>query len=406
MITKFSDRKDRMGAVRVLHNPLASSDVDTGPVGRAPLEFHRRLPEYAPTPLVDAPKLADSLGVGRVWVKDESLRLGLPAFKILGASWAVYRALDEHSRKHLGRGLEPWEDIGGLNERIEPLRPLTLAAATDGNHGRAVAHMAKLLGLRSRIFVPSDMVPARVEAIEQEGAKVTVIDGTYDEAVARSAEEADERCLVISDTSWPGYVNVPTWVIEGYSTILWEVHDELARRGEEGPTLVVAQIGVGAFAAAVTRHFRAPGTSPQPRMLGVEPARAACMLSSVEAGRIVHLPGPHDSIMAGLNCGTPSMIAWPIVSRGIDVFVSVEDEWAREAMRALATSDIISGETGGAGLAGLLALMQGAERERSRRLLGIDGETRVLLFNCEGATDPTAYARIIGEPGRTSEMRS
>ena len=388
-----------MSPVRTLVNSLAATDGDLGPVDRAPLEFHRRLPDYAVTPLVDAPALADRLGVGKVWVKDESWRLGLPAFKILGASWAVYKALEAHSGGVIGG----WDDLDGLKERLSPLLPLTLAAATDGNHGRAVARMAKLLGLEARIFVPADMVPARVEAIESEGAEVTVVHGTYDEAVARSAEEANERCLVISDTSWPGYVDVPTWVVEGYSTILWEVSDERGRRGEEGPTLVVAQIGVGAFAAAVARHFRSPDVSPRPKMLGVEPTRAACMLASVEAGKIVHLPGPHVSIMAGLNCGAPSVVAWPTVSQGVDVFVAVDDEWSRRAMRALAGSGIVAGETGAAGLAGLLALME-ESGEATRGPLGISRETRVLLFNCEGATDPESYERILtdaeGVPSR------
>lgn len=378
-----------MSPVRTLPNPLAATEGDLGPVGRAPLEFHRRLPEYAVTPLVEAPGLADSLGVGKVWVKDESWRLGLPAFKILGASWAVYKALEAHSG-----GIGGWRDLDGLRERLAPLLPLALAAATDGNHGRAVARMAKLLGLGARIFVPADMVPARVEAIESEGAEVVVVHGTYDEAVARSAEEASGRCLVISDTSWPGYVDVPTWVVEGYSTILWEVSDELARRGEAGPTLVVAQIGVGAFAAAVARHFRSPGVSPRPKILGVEPTRAACMLASAEAGEIVHLPGPHVSIMAGLNCGAPSVVAWPTVSRGVDMFVEIEDHWTREAMRMLAVPGIVSGETGAAGLAGLLAVVEEGGRP-AREKLGITEETRVLLFNCEGATDPEAYRRIL-----------
>ena len=376
-----------MGPVRALSNPLADTGQDLEPAGRAPLDFHRRLPEYAITPLVDAPGLASALGVGRVWVKDESWRLGLPAFKILGASWAVYRALERRSG-----GIGEWCDVGGLRERLAPLLPMTLAAATDGNHGRAVARMAKLLGLGARIFVPADMAAARIEAIESEGAEVVVVPGTYDEAVARSAEEAGEHCLVISDTSWPGYEDVPRWVIDGYSTILWEVSDELGRRGEDGPTLVVVQIGVGAFAAAVTRHFRSPGVSPRPKILGVEPARAACALASAEAGGIVHLPGPHGSIMAGLNCGSPSVVAWPTVSRGIDLFVAIGDDWAREAMRMLAGAGIVSGETGAAGLAGLLALSQ---EEGGRRTLGLTEETRVLVFNCEGATDPEAYGRIV-----------
>ena len=377
-----------MGPVRALSNPLADTGQDLEPAGRAPLDFHRRLPEYAVTPLVDASGLAGALGVGRAWVKDESWRLGLPAFKILGASWAVYRALERRSGGSIGE----WGDAGGLRERLAPLLPMTLAAATDGNHGRAVARMARMLGLGARIFVPADMVAARIEAIESEGADVVVIQGTYDEAVARSAEEAGEHCLVISDTSWPGYEDVPRWVIDGYSTILWEVSDELDRRGEEGPTLVVAQIGVGAFAAAVTRHFRSPGVSPRPKILGVEPARAACALASAEAGGIVHVPGPHGSIMAGLNCGSPSVVAWPTISKGIDLFVAIEDDLAREAMRMLAGAGIVSGETGAAGLAGLLAF---AQEEEGRRTLGLTEEARVLVFNCEGATDPGAYGRIV-----------
>ena len=381
-----------MGSVRALSNPLADTGQDLDPAGRGPLDFHRRLPEYAVTPLVDAPGLAAALGVGRVWVKDESWRLGLPAFKILGASWAVYRALERRSGGRLGE----WGDVAGLRERLVPHKPMTLAAATDGNHGRAVARMAGMLGLGARIFVPADMVAARIEAIESEGAEVVVVRGTYDEAVARSAEEADGHCLVISDTSWAGYEDVPRWVIDGYSTILWEVSDELGRRGEEGPTLVVVQIGVGAFAAAVARHFRSPGVSPRPKILGVEPAGAACALASAEAGGIAHVPAPHGSIMAGLNCGSPSVVAWPTVSRGIDLFVAIGDDWAREAMRMLAGAGIVSGETGAAGLAGLLAV---AREEGGRRTLGLTEEARVLIFNCEGATDPEAYGRIVSREG-------
>ena len=380
-----------MSPTRALPNPLATAQQDLEPAARTPLDFHRRLPEYAVTPLVDAPDLAGSLGVGRVWVKDESWRLGLPAFKILGASWAVFKTLEAHSD-----GIGEWGDVEELRGRLAPLLPLTLAAATDGNHGRAVARMARLLGLGARIFVPNGMAQARIEAIRSEGAEVVVVRGTYDEAVARSAKEAGGRCLVISDTSWPGYEDVPRRVIDGYSTILWEVEDELGRLGEGGPTLVVVQIGVGAFAAAVTRHFRSPGVSPRTKILGVEPARAACALASAEAGGIVHLPGPHDSIMAGLNCGSPSVVAWPTISKGIDVFVEIEDRWAREAMRMLAGVGIVSGETGAAGLAGLLAV---AQEEGGRRTLGLTEEARVLIFNCEGATDPEAYGRIVSGAG-------
>src|ERR671912_3067532 len=350
-------------SIRTLINPNAREMLDGPYPDRTPLRFHRRLPGYVETPLVDAPKLASALAVGKVFVKDESSRLGLPAFKVLGASWAVYRALEER----LGEDFRGWEELCELEERLEPLRPLSLVAATDGNHGRAVARVARLLGLGAKIFVPRDMATARREAITSEGAEVIVVDGTYDEAVERSAGEAGERGLVISDTSWPGYERTPSWVIEGYSTMLWEIDDELERRGEEGPDLAIVQVGVGAFAAAVARHFRSPRMSPRPKLVGVEPVNADCLLESVAAGRIVSVPGPHDSIMSGLNCGRPSLVAWPTVSRGIDLLVAVDDEPAHEAMRLAAESGVVSGETGAAGLGGLLELLrvEGSEVRRT-----------------------------------------
>jgi len=386
-------------SIRTLVNTYAREVLGGPAPDRAPLAFHRRLPGYVETPLVNAPEIAEALGVGKVWVKDESDRLGLPAFKMLGASWAVYKALEQ--RLPGGESFGDWRTVEELKEKLEPLRPLDLVAATDGNHGRALARVAGLLELGARIFVPEEMVAARREAIAGEGAEVVVVEGTYDEAVERSAEEAGERSLVVSDMSWPGYERIPSLVIEGYSTMLWEIDDELERRGEAGPHLVVVQVGVGAFAAAVTRHFRVPQRSRHPKLLSVEPSGAACLLESVAAGRIVSVPGPHDSIMAGLNCGRPSLVAWPTVSRGIDVLVAVDDEPAREAMRLTAASGIVSGETGAAGLGGLLELLRSggespSQEEKARRALGVNRESRVLLFNCEGATDPDRYRELVG----------
>ncbi len=272
---------------------------------------------------------------------------------------------------------------------------MTLATATDGNHGRAVAHMARRLGFSARIFVPAHTAPARIEAIAGEGAHVEIVDGTYDDAVALAAAEASDRCLVISDTSWPGYEEVPRWVMEGYSTIFWEIDDELARRGERGPDLVAVQTGVGALAAAVVTHYRQADRVPPPAIVNVEPLRAACVLAAMEAGEIVTVPGPHDSIMAGLNCGRASILAWPIMAAGVDAFLAVHDERAREAMRLLGASGIVAGETGAAGLAGLLELLTGPERARNRAALEIDDNTRALVLITEGATDPEAYAEIV-----------
>ncbi len=380
-----------------LNQPARRSESALPPPTRAPLAFHRRLPGYQPTPLIDAPELARMLGIGQVLVKDESNRLGLPAFKILGASWAVYRALEKRAAEATeGRAgkpghcfasdtaagpghaevcpsgvFEPWSTVEELAKRLALLKPLTLVTATDGNHGRGVAHVAALFGFGARIFVPAGTAQARIDGITSEGAIVQVVDGTYDDAVACAAREANEHCLVISDTSWPGYEEIPRWVMEGYSTILWEIDDELARRGEKDPDLFPVPFGVGALAGAVVRHYNGREPEERPKLLSVEPLHAACMLAAMEAGEIVTVPGPHDSIMAGLNCGLVSITAWPIVSAGINAFIAIPDERAREAMRALARVGIVAGETGAAGLAGLIELLTGAESARHRDALGI-----------------------------------
>ena len=346
-----------------------------------PRPFHLKLPGYEPSPVVHADGIAARLGLGEVWVKNESSRLGLPSFKILGASWGTFRALDEK----VG-GFGDWAGLDDLRSRLGGR--YRLAAATDGNHGRAVARMAKLLGLPASIFVPAGTAEARIEGIRSEGATCEVVEGTYEDAVARSAETASDDCLVISDTSWEGYQDVPRWVIEGYSTIFKELDEQLPGV----PDVVFIQMGVGALAAAAARHYKARPDGM--RMIGVEPESAACILASMEAGEIVTVPGPHDSIMAGLNCGTPSVVAWPYVSHGYDVYMSVADDLAKEGMRLLAGEGIVAGETGAAGLAGLLEVCAGELKDR----LGLNSGSKVLLLNTEGATDPAAYERIVGHP--------
>ena len=371
------------GAPEILCNPgrePVASRSDEGPV---PRDLHRRLPGYAPTPLVDAAPLAAELGVGRLWVKDEAWRLGLPAFKMLGASWASYRLLVSR----LGR--EPaWSSMEELAAAVAPLGPLTLVAATDGNHGRAVARTARLLGLGAHILVPAGTAEARISAIVSEGAQVDVVDGTYDEAVAASAALADDDHLVVSDTSWPGYTDVPRWVIDGYATIFAEVDEQLAATDGPAPDVVVAQMGVGALAAAAVGHVRATA-GETPTVVVVEPLAAACGLRSAAAGEVVEVPGPHRSIMAGLNCGQVSELAWPTVVAGTDWFVAISDQAAERSMRDLATVGVTSGETGAAGLAGLRELLTAGAAD-------IGSDSTVLVLNTEGPTDPDAYERVTG----------
>jgi diaminopropionate ammonia-lyase len=372
-----------MGTKRIFRNPLRDqSQVTEAPT--ASLTYHQSWADYAPTPLREAPQTAQALGVASVWVKDESRRLGMPSFKILGASWATHLSVCRHY------GLEPSDipDLDALVTKIAGSEPVELVAATDGNHGRAVARMASKLGFTCHILVPSDMVAARIEALKSEGARVTVVDGGYDEAVAASAALADQTHLVISDTSWPGYMEVPAWVIDGYGTLTQEIRAQLAEQGVGEPTIVGAQIGVGAFAAAMVRGF-----VRNSRVIGVEPTRADCVVAAAEAGEIVTIAEPQDSIMAGLNCGTGSPIAWPDVRSGIDTFVTVEDTDAEAAMRLLAQDGIVSGESGAAGLAGLLAF---------RDELGLTSDDVVLVVSTEGATDPVGYARIVESAPRSN----
>ena len=352
------------------------------------LAFHRSMPGYRPTPLLSIPTLAEEVGVASLLVKDLSDCFGLPAFKIMGASWAVNHAIAERL------GQPPAPAFPTLLRRAESLRPLQLVTATDGNHGRAVAHMAALLGLEATVYVPSGTASARIDAIRGEGARLDVVHGSYDDAVARAAQDAGEHRLIVSDTSWPGYESTPRAVIDGYATILCEIDGQLDDLAAPRPDVVLVQCGVGAFAAAVGVHHW--GDDARPTLVAVEPDDAACMLESLAAGRIVTVPGPHRSIMAGLNCGTVSLVAWPLLASTFDLCVTVDDECARGAMRLLAKAGIEAGESGGAGLAGLLALCSAPELAMLRERFAIGATANVLVFCTEGATDPEEYARVVG----------
>lgn len=347
-------------------------------------EFHRRLPGYEPSPVVDLPGVAQLLDVEKVTAKIETSRYGLPAFKILGASWAIYRELCRRIP-----GLESrWSTLDDLRRETESLGGITFVAATDGNHGRAVAHMASLLGQQSHILVPAGMAPARIRAIESEGATVTVIDGTYDDAIAASARMADDTHLVISDTSWEGYSDVPLDVVDGYSTIFTEVEDQLP----DLPTHLVVQMGVGSLGTAAIRA----AMKWDAKVVSVEPEGADAILASLREKRPVEVPGPHTSIMAGLNCGAPSQIVWDELWTGIDLAVAIPDDAAREAMRVLADAGIVAGETGAAGLGGILALAGLDDWQATRKSLKLSPRSHILLLITEGATDPAAWEEITG----------
>ncbi len=330
------------------------------------LAFHRSLGGYQPTPLVDLEDVASRLGVGRAFAKDESSRLGLPAFKALGASWAIHRALSTG----LGAG------AGGA---------VTFVTATDGNHGRAVARTARLLGHRARVFVPDGVPAGAVAAIEAEGAPVTHVGGSYDDAVdAAAAFARSHGAMLLQDTSWPGYEQVPAWIVEGYATLFAESDAQLAELGAGRPDLVVVPAGVGSLAQAAVTHYRGGGDPWRTAIMTVEPTTAACVLASLRADEAVTVPTQPTS-MAGLNCGTPSSLAWPVLRAGLDAAVAVDDGEAADAAPLLRARGVDAGPCGWASLAGALAALTGDGAAGRRAALRLRPDATVLLVVTEGA---------------------
>jgi diaminopropionate ammonia-lyase len=324
--------------------------------------FHRGLPDYAPTPLLDLPSLARELDVGRVLVKDESSRLGLPAFKALGASWAVYRALRDYPAGET----------------------TTVVAATDGNHGRAVAHFAHALGHRAIVVLPDGVHPAAAQAIRDEGADVRVVGGSYDSAVAIADDTAQaERGILIQDTSWEGYTDVPGWIVEGYATLFAEVDQRLRTRSLGTPHLVVVPVGVGSLLHAAISHYRGSDAAQGTAIVSAEAQAAACLPASLRTGRPVTVR-TRASVMSGLNCGTPSALAWPYIVRGLDAAVAVSDDDDLQAARDLAALGVSAGPCGAASLAAARLALTGAGSDRRRSHLGLEPESIVVLVSTEG----------------------
>jgi diaminopropionate ammonia-lyase len=337
--------------------------------------FHRSLQGYAPTPLRRLTELARSLDLKDVLVKDEGHRFGLKAFKGLGASWALER----------------------IRRTGVPLS--TVASATEGNHGRGVAWAARQLGLKAVIFMTTKASPRRVEAIRREGAEVVLLEGTYEDAVRTCAERsAREGWQVVADVGYAGYMEVPLWITEGYSTILEEVKEQSAAIGVV-PNTVIAQAGVGGFAAAVMEHFAAE--APRPRLAIVEPVEADPLLESAKSadGGPTASTGRQNTVMGGLNCSEVSLTAWPVIRDRADLYFSITDDFAFEAMRRYARPvggdpRVVAGESGASGLAGLLSLTSVDALRGAKEALGLGPDSTVLLFITEGDTDPDSWTRI------------
>lgn len=362
------------------------------------LDLHRSLPEYEPTPLICLPDLAKNLGIKQLYIKDESFRFGLKAFKALGSTYAIYRMINDYIREQ--NGPEVTANNFYSNSFLRP-NEFTFCTATDGNHGRAVAWAARKLRQKSVIYMPGNSVMARIENIESEGAKVIVVDGNYDKAVRLAADDAKNNgWQIVSDTSWSGYEKIPRYIMAGFLTMFREIHQEL----EEAVDIdaVFIQAGVGALAASASWFYNREYDLSNPKLISIEPTNAACLLESIKSldGIPVSFNNDQNSIMAGLNCGTPSPAAWPFIKTGFDLFMSVSDEYCIDAMQKYYNPtgkdrQIVSGESGAAGLAGLMALFNHEPSETIRSKLGLGDESTILLINTEGDTDPVAFDTLV-----------
>lgn len=334
-------------------------------------------PRLAPTPLRKAKSLARALGVKNLYLKDETARDTLPSFKGLGAGFAI---------AHLCAR-------GSLREGD------TVVCASEGNHGRAVARAAREMRLRARVYVGARVAEARAEAIALEGAEVIRVTGSYDDAVRRVvADAAAQGWQVISDTGWPGYDEVPSLIMQGYTALMDEARSAWKKKA---PDLVVVQGGVGGLAAAVAAWYAANPDVPRARLVCVEPLGAACLLTSAQAGAPTAVVGALDTIMGGLRCGEVSSTAWPIVAGAYDAFVAIDDGWARRAMLRLARATgedrpIACGPSGAAGVAALMALHEDDALQELRTALQISAETRAMAIVTEGVTEPALYEEVVG----------
>jgi diaminopropionate ammonia-lyase len=323
------------------------------------------------TPLHRCTSLSRRLGVGDLYIKDESARFGLNAFKSTGALFAVSTLL----------------------QRGDIRRGDTLVCAREGNHGRAVARAAREAGCRARVYMSRSVAASRVHAIEGEGADVQLVEGSYDDAVRAMADEAERHgWIVISDTSWPGYTEIPRLIMLGYTRIM----DEIAVQ----PDVIFVPAGVGGLLAAVACWCDLQFGSARPRVVAVEPASAACVQASVRAGQPTPVPGPFETAMGGLRCGEMSPSVFPVVASLVDGFVAIEDAFAFEAMRLLGKPvppdpAVSCGASGAASLGGLLALLTEPALRDAREALALGAETRVLGLVTEGVTDPAVFEDVM-----------
>ena len=386
-----------LNQTRFFNAPTASVDDFSQHELAKALAFHRSMPAYAPTPLLCLNRLASALGVGSIYVKDESRRFGLKAFKVLGGAYAMAR----HIAERLG------EDIAQLPFAVmtsaavrQKIGEVVFATTTDGNHGRGVAWTARQLQQKAVVYMPQGSSPERLNAIRAEGAQAEIVDMNYDAAVRLMAERARQHgWQVVQDTAWEGYEKIPLWIMQGYGTLMLEVFQQLHAIP---PTHIIVPAGVGSLAAAVQAAVTAAYAAERPKVIVAEARAADCLYRSAlgQSGEAVAVEGDLATVMAGLSCGEANTIAWKILRDYTDAFASCPDYVATRGMRILASPlpgdpAVVSGESGAVTLGLLSLLMQPPALAAEREALGLDASSRVLAISSEGDTDPQRYRDIV-----------
>ncbi len=369
-------------------------------VGKA-RKFHESFPQYSVTPLAQLKGMAEYLGLGSLFVKDESYRFGLNAFKVLGGSFAMARYI----AGQLGKDVSEVDYNYLTGDKLkEEFGQATFFTATDGNHGRGVAWAANRLGQKAVVLMPKGSVQSRFNNIAKEGAQVSIEEVNYDECVRRANAMAEktEHGVMVQDTAWEGYEDIPAWIMQGYGTMASEAAQQLKEAGVDRPTHIFIQAGVGSLAGAVQGYFANLFHGCEPTVVVMEAQAADCLYQGAKAGdgdiRIVD--GDLSTIMAGLACGEPNIISWDILKNHSAFFVSCPDWVSAKGMRMLGAPvkgdpQVVSGESGAVGVGLIATLMTEPEYAELKQAIGLDENSRVLMFSTEGDTDPENYRKIV-----------
>ena len=382
--------------------------MDLGSVREAQ-RFHRSFPQYSETPLARLTGMAEHLGLGGLYVKDESYRFGLNAFKVLGGSFAMARYIADETGRDIGEC-----DFGYLTsgQLAQDFGRATFFTATDGNHGRGVAWAAHRLGQRAVVRMPRGSTRARFDNIAKEGAEVTIEELNYDDCVRLVAQEAGEteHGVVVQDTAWDGYERIPSWIMQGYGTMSSEAAEQLRQLGVNRPTHVFVQAGVGSLAGSVVGYFTNLFPDDPPTFVTMEASAADCLYQGARAadGKPRTVGGDLSTIMAGRACGEPNTISWDILRNHVSAFLSCPDWSSAKGMRMLAAPvkgdpAITSGESGAVGMGMIATIMQDDAYVELREELGLGLRSQVLLFSTEGDTDPVRYREVVWDGAYASE---